>query len=337
MPQLFTPAADTITRSVLFAAVLVPLLLVGMGLWAGALALCDRTEGRRHPAGAVQPRASRRRSSGSTAAIAIPGSRRPPSPGVPPTETCMTCHSQIWTNAAMLAPVRESFANDMPIHWQRVHRLPDYVYFDHSIHVAKGVGCTTCHGAVNTMPLMFQAAPLTMGWCLDCHRDPGKNLRPRFGDLLDRLAAAGRSGGAGPRASGRATASRSTTSRTAPYATDEPDLSRRSALKLLSANMALIVAGCGKPPEEIVPYVHMPERLVPGVPLQFASTLPLGGYRARRPLHLGGGPAHQGRRQPAASGEPRLDRPVRRGAMSCRSTIPTARRPRARAARSRLG
>jgi hypothetical protein len=102
-----------------------------------------------------------------------------PSAGMPPTETCMTCHSQIWTNAAMLAPVRESFATDKPIPWQRVYRIPDYVYFDHSVHVAKGVGCTTCHGPVNRMPLMYQEPPLTMGWCLDCHRDPTKNLRPQ--------------------------------------------------------------------------------------------------------------------------------------------------------------
>lgn len=97
--------------------------------------------------------------------------------GIPPTETCMTCHSQLWTNAAMLAPVRNSLSNEMPLRWQRVNQLPGYVYFDHSIHIAKGIGCTTCHGAVGKMPLMFQAAPLTMGWCLDCHRDPAPNLR----------------------------------------------------------------------------------------------------------------------------------------------------------------
>jgi cytochrome c7-like protein/class III cytochrome C family protein len=97
---------------------------------------------------------------------------------IPPTETCMTCHSQIWTNASMLAPVRESLATKVPIHWQRVHNLPDYVYFDHSIHVAKGVGCSTCHGRVDRMPLMRQAAPLTMGWCLDCHRNPASAVRP---------------------------------------------------------------------------------------------------------------------------------------------------------------
>jgi hypothetical protein len=99
--------------------------------------------------------------------------------GLPPTETCMTCHSQIWTNAPMLAPVRDSLASGMPLPWRRVNRLPDYVYFDHSVHVAKGVGCASCHGPVARMPLMMQAAPLTMGWCLDCHRDPAPSLRPR--------------------------------------------------------------------------------------------------------------------------------------------------------------
>jgi hypothetical protein len=91
----------------------------------------------------------------------------------------MTCHSQLWTNATMLAPVRESLSANKPIRWQRVHVLPDYVYFDHSIHIAKGVGCSTCHGAVDRMPLMRQAAPLTMGWCLDCHRHPETAIRPR--------------------------------------------------------------------------------------------------------------------------------------------------------------
>src|SRR5579875_3127452 len=98
--------------------------------------------------------------------------------GMPPTSTCMTCHSQIWTNAAMLAPVRESLAQHRPLHWNRVHVLPGYVYFDHAIHVAKGVGCSECHGPVHEMALMRQAAPLTMGWCLSCHRDPGPHLRP---------------------------------------------------------------------------------------------------------------------------------------------------------------
>jgi hypothetical protein len=99
--------------------------------------------------------------------------------GLPPTYTCMTCHSQIWTNAAVLAPVRASFANDTPLVWQRVTDLPDYVYFDHSIHIAKGVGCQSCHGEVERMPLTYKARSLSMQFCLDCHRDPGPELRPR--------------------------------------------------------------------------------------------------------------------------------------------------------------
>src|SRR5213595_3785833 len=99
--------------------------------------------------------------------------------GIPPTQTCMNCHSQIWTNADMLAPVRNSFATGTPLRWSRVHRLPDFVHFNHSIHVAKGIGCASCHGAVDKMPLMYQANTLRMGWCLDCHRHPEKNIRPR--------------------------------------------------------------------------------------------------------------------------------------------------------------
>lgn len=99
--------------------------------------------------------------------------------GIPPTQTCMNCHNQIWTNADLLEPVRSSYANNVPIEWNRVHDLPDFVFFNHSVHVAKGVGCVTCHGQVDRMPLMFQQASLQMEWCLDCHRDPGKFVRPR--------------------------------------------------------------------------------------------------------------------------------------------------------------
>lgn len=98
--------------------------------------------------------------------------------GIPPTATCMTCHSQLWTNAGILAPVRNSLAEDRPIRWNRVYSLPDYVYFNHSVHVKNGVGCSTCHGDMTTQPLTMQKAPLTMGWCLQCHRDPGPHLRP---------------------------------------------------------------------------------------------------------------------------------------------------------------
>jgi hypothetical protein len=98
--------------------------------------------------------------------------------GFPPTHTCMSCHSQIWTNAEMLAPVRRSLMEGEPIRWNRVNKLPDYVFFNHSIHVAKGVGCVTCHGPIDRMPLTWKGASLHMSWCLDCHRNPAPNLRP---------------------------------------------------------------------------------------------------------------------------------------------------------------
>ena len=99
--------------------------------------------------------------------------------GIPSTKTCMNCHSQIFADNPLLQPVRDSFENGRAIEWTRVHDLPDFVFFDHSIHVHKGVGCTTCHGQVDRMPLMSQAQSLQMEWCLDCHRNPEQYVRPR--------------------------------------------------------------------------------------------------------------------------------------------------------------
>lgn len=99
--------------------------------------------------------------------------------GIPSTQICMSCHAQVWNKSELLAPVRAAYFEDKPLQWQRVHDLPDFVYFNHSIHVNKGVGCVTCHGRVDEMPIIQQGAPLTMGWCLSCHRDPGPNLRPK--------------------------------------------------------------------------------------------------------------------------------------------------------------
>ena len=99
--------------------------------------------------------------------------------GMPATKTCIGCHSQIWSNSPMLEPVRESFRTDRSIEWVRVHDLPDFSYFDHSAHVNKGVGCSTCHGRVDQMPLMWQEASLQMEWCLECHRHPERHLRPK--------------------------------------------------------------------------------------------------------------------------------------------------------------
>ena len=102
-----------------------------------------------------------------------------PFAGIPPTKTCMNCHSQIWATAPILEPVRASFREDRPIRWLRVHDLPDFVYFNHSVHLKKGVGCETCHGRIDQMPLTLQQNSLQMEWCLDCHRNPENYVRPR--------------------------------------------------------------------------------------------------------------------------------------------------------------
>jgi hypothetical protein len=101
------------------------------------------------------------------------------SAGIPPTETCMTCHSQVWTEAPVLERVRESWRTGQPLRWNRVHDLPDFVYFNHSIHVSKGIGCTTCHGQVDEMPLIHRTESLYMKWCIECHRAPGTFMRPQ--------------------------------------------------------------------------------------------------------------------------------------------------------------
>lgn len=107
-------------------------------------------------------------------------------PGMPSTRTCLTCHSQLYVDAPLLAPLHESEASGRPIAWTQLHKLPDFVYFDHSIHVTKGVGCVECHGRVDQMPLEWRSAPLLMQWCLDCHRDPQPHLRRR--DLVFSMA-----------------------------------------------------------------------------------------------------------------------------------------------------
>ncbi len=175
MAQLFRPGANTLSRLGLLALLCGPILLLLVG---GAVARSGTVtgEGRfveqpvpfshQHHAGELGIDCRYCHTGVETAAQAV----------VPPTHTCMTCHSQLWTNAAMLAPVRDSLASGRPIAWQRVNRLPDYVYFDHHAHVNNGVPCAACHGDTRRMPLTRQAAPLTMGWCLDCHRTPGDRI-----------------------------------------------------------------------------------------------------------------------------------------------------------------
>ena len=99
--------------------------------------------------------------------------------GIPPTKTCMNCHSQIWSQAPILEPVRSSFREEKPVRWIRVHDLPDFVYFNHSIHIKKGIGCESCHGRIDEMPLTLQQNSLQMEWCLNCHRNPENFVRPR--------------------------------------------------------------------------------------------------------------------------------------------------------------
>jgi hypothetical protein len=178
MPQIFGPVANSVARLVLCAILVVPTVAIGLGyavmrsqyITNASITLNQPVPfSHEHHVTGLGLDCRYCHASVERSAVA----------GVPPTETCMTCHSQLYTQAAMLAPVRTSLAENRPIHWRRVNVLPDYVYFDHAIHIAKGVGCTTCHGPVGAMPLMRQYQSLTMEWCLDCHRNPAPYLRAR--------------------------------------------------------------------------------------------------------------------------------------------------------------
>jgi len=178
MPQLFHPAMNTIARMTILGTVVLATV-------AGALAWNIEKSPYITRQGEVRPQpiafSHRHHVGGLGIDCRYCHSSVEDSPfaGMPATKVCMTCHSQIWTNAQMLQPVRDSWRDDKPIVWTRVHNLPGFVYFDHSIHVNKGVGCATCHGEVDEMPLMWKHASLQMEWCLDCHRDPASVLRPR--------------------------------------------------------------------------------------------------------------------------------------------------------------
>ena len=178
MAAIFRPSANlAATLTLLIVAAVIAALLIGWWVW-------PRTDYARHVLWQVHqpvPFSHEHHVSGlgldcrfCHASVEVSSNA-----GLPSTTTCMTCHSQIWTNAALLQPVRQSLANHRPLHWNRVNDLPDYVYFNHSIHIAKGVGCASCHGDVGRMSLSYKAATLTMGFCLDCHRNPGPHLRPR--------------------------------------------------------------------------------------------------------------------------------------------------------------
>jgi hypothetical protein len=179
MPQLFKSSANSFARSSIVVAVLA---LGGLG---GALfeLIADSAYATRQGDAREQPipfsHTHHVGSMGIECRYCHTGVENGPHAMVPPTKTCMNCHSQIWINSSTLEPVRESYRTNESIKWTKVHDLPDFVYFNHSIHVKKGVGCETCHGRVDRMPLMYQNASLEMRWCLECHRNPEKFVRPR--------------------------------------------------------------------------------------------------------------------------------------------------------------
>ncbi len=177
MPALFSPRAATLFRGVLLGGVVVAILLplVLMGYVRGPYV----TGVGRAPEQPV-PFDHRHHvvDDGIDCRYCHTTADRSPRAGIPSTEVCMGCHSQIWAESPLLEPVRESYFEGRPIRWARVHRLPDFVYFDHRIHVSRGVGCESCHGRVDQMARVRQVEPLTMGWCLECHRNPEPHLRP---------------------------------------------------------------------------------------------------------------------------------------------------------------
>ena len=178
MSQIFHPSANTISRVSIFGAVFIVAGLLGL------LAEINRSPWMTQARGArEQPiQFSHERhvaGNGLDCRYCHTSVEESAFAGIPPTKTCMNCHAQIFSTSPYLEPVRQSFRTDRPIEWTRVHDLPDFVYFNHSIHIHKGIGCTTCHGQVDRMPLIWQEQSLQMEWCLDCHRNPERYVRPR--------------------------------------------------------------------------------------------------------------------------------------------------------------
>ncbi len=178
MPQLFSRSSNALVRATLIGGVVFVCILGWMG-WA--LAHSGYITGQNVTVEQVVPFSHDHHVSGLgiDCRYCHTGVETSSFAGIPPTATCFNCHKLIWKDAPMLEPVRESMRTGKPLVWNRVHDLPDFVYFDHSIHIAKGVGCASCHGRIDQMKLVRQDQPLQMAWCLDCHRDPAQFLRPR--------------------------------------------------------------------------------------------------------------------------------------------------------------
>jgi hypothetical protein len=178
MPQLFHHSANAIARFTLFGAIFVVAFLGWVGMQLDSSAWVTRITQQRqqpipfsheHHVGGLGLDCRYCHTTVETSSFA----------NIPPTKTCMNCHSQIWLTSPTLEPVRSSFRTGTSIRWTRVHDLPDFVYFNHSIHIDKGIGCESCHGRIDLMPLTLQQNTLQMSWCLDCHRQPEKFVRPR--------------------------------------------------------------------------------------------------------------------------------------------------------------
>jgi hypothetical protein len=178
MPALFSPRANTIARGSLIIA-----LMIVVAVPAALMGYVRSSRATGEHANVTQPIPFDHRIHAHDLKIDCrfchSTVERAASAGLPPTVACVGCHSQVWRESQQLAPVRASIDSQRPIAWRRVNALPDFVFFDHSIHVAKGVGCATCHGRVDQMARVQQATPLSMQWCVSCHRDPAPQLRPK--------------------------------------------------------------------------------------------------------------------------------------------------------------
>lgn len=169
--QLFTETATTIFRTVLLVGVVVAIGVPLLLMWYVRSPLgTGRTDPIEQPV--EFDHRHHVKDDGIECLYCHYTADRSPNAGIPPTSLCIGCHGQIWNKAPLLEPVRKSFYDDLPIEWARVTRLPDFVYFDHSAHVTKGVPCATCHGQVENMARVYKVEPMTMIWCLDCHRNP---------------------------------------------------------------------------------------------------------------------------------------------------------------------
>ena len=176
MAQLFSPGADAIFRLALLSAVA---CVAGIPVVIAGIVRSDYVTGVGIAPTQPVPFSHKHHSAelGIDCRYCHTTVEKEATAGIPPTHTCMTCHSQIWTGAGMLGPVRESFEKNVPLHWVRLNRLPEYVYYNHSVHVTKGIGCSTCHGDVTSMQMTYRANAFEMKFCLECHRAPEKFVR----------------------------------------------------------------------------------------------------------------------------------------------------------------